>query len=70
MKCEERGVCRGTIAYNLWQVEGIGADGVEDQVLQLVDSREQILAESSHGDRGEEVVIIVMLVEDRGKESP
>lgn len=31
------------------EVERVAADGVEDQVLQLVDSGEQILAERSHG---------------------
>lgn len=36
-------------SHNLWKVEGVAADGVEDQVLQLVDSGEQILAERSHG---------------------
>jgi hypothetical protein len=38
-------------AHNLGEVEGVAADGVEDQVLQLVDSGEQILAERSHGYR-------------------
>lgn len=33
---------------NLRQVEGIIADGVEDQVLQLVDDAEQVLSESRH----------------------
>ena len=36
-------------AHNLRKIKGVAADGVEDQILQLVDSGEQILAERSHG---------------------
>jgi hypothetical protein len=35
--------------YNLGEIEGVIANGVEDQVLQLVDGDEQILTESCHG---------------------
>lgn len=35
--------------HNLRKIETIIADGVEDEILQLVDSGQQILAESSHG---------------------
>lgn len=34
--------------YNLRQIERVVANGVEDQVLQLVDGRQQVVAESSH----------------------
>lgn len=34
--------------YNLGKVERIIADGVEDEVLQLVDRVKQIIAEGSH----------------------
>lgn len=40
---------RGT--YDLGQVEGVIADGVEHQVLQPVDDVEQLLAQRSHGAR-------------------
>lgn len=36
--------------YNLWQIQGVVANGVEDQILELVDGAEQILAESCHCD--------------------
>ena len=39
------------VAYNLRQIKGIIADGVEDEVLQLVDRRQQVVAEGSHDDR-------------------
>lgn len=35
-------------AYNLRQVQRVVSNGVEDQVLKLVDGDEQILAEGSH----------------------
>lgn len=35
--------------YNLGQIERVVANGVEDQVLQLVDGRQQVVAEGSHG---------------------
>lgn len=38
--------------YDLGQVEGVAADGVEDQILQLVDGAEEVLAEGSHDDEG------------------
>lgn len=38
----------GQGAYDLWQVQGVVANGVEDEVLKLVDGDEQILAEGSH----------------------
>ena len=41
---------RGGEDYNLWQIQGVVANGVEDQVLELVDGAEQILAESCHCD--------------------
>lgn len=34
--------------YNLWQIERIITDGVEDQVLEFVDYVEEILTESGH----------------------
>jgi hypothetical protein len=39
-------------AYNLRKIQGVTANGVENQILQLVDRDEQILAECSHGDDG------------------
>ena len=36
--------------YNLGQIQRVIANSVEDQVLQLVDGREQVLAESCHDD--------------------
>lgn len=36
-------------AYNLGQVKGIVADGVEDEILQLVDDTQKILSERRHG---------------------
>ncbi len=39
-------------AYNLGQIERVVADGVEDEILQLVDGAEQVVAEGSHGDEG------------------
>lgn len=41
-----------TGAHNLWEVKGVAADGVEDQILQLVDGGEQVLAQGSHGNGG------------------
>lgn len=38
-----------TGAYNLGKVERVAADCVEDQILQLVDGGEQVLAKGSHG---------------------
>lgn len=38
---------RGT--YNLWQIQGIVPNGVENQVLQLVHYAKQILSQGSHG---------------------
>lgn len=35
--------------YNLWQIKGIAADGVEDQILQLIHDPEEVLAQSRHG---------------------
>ena len=40
------------VAYNLREVKRVVADGVEDQVLQLVDGAEEVIAESSHLGRG------------------
>jgi hypothetical protein len=34
----------------LGQIQGIVSDGVEDQVLQLVDNAQQVVTESSHDD--------------------
>lgn len=36
-------------AYNLWEVERIVANCVEDQVLQPVDHAQEILAKCRHG---------------------
>jgi hypothetical protein len=36
-------------AYNLRKIERVTANGVEDQILQLVDGAEQVLAQGSHG---------------------
>lgn len=41
---------RGGEDYNLWQIQGVVANGVEDEILELVDGAEQILAESCHCD--------------------
>lgn len=39
------------LSYNLGQIKGVVADCVEDQILQLVDSSEQIVTEGSHDSR-------------------
>jgi hypothetical protein len=39
----------GGVAYNLREIEGVIANGVEDQVLQLIDGPQQVVAERSHG---------------------
>lgn len=36
--------------HNLWQVKRVAADGIEDEVLQLVDSVEQVVSEGRHRD--------------------
>jgi hypothetical protein len=43
---QEREGVKGT--YDLGEIQTVSADGVEDQVLQLVDDAEQVIAESSH----------------------
>lgn len=35
-------------SHNLWEVEGVIADSVEDQILELVDYSKQVLAERCH----------------------
>lgn len=35
--------------YNLREVERIAADGVEDQVLQLIHDAEEVIAQGRHG---------------------
>lgn len=40
----------GEWAHNLREVERIVADGIEDQILQLVDDVEQVLTERRHGE--------------------
>jgi hypothetical protein len=48
---DERGQGREeTETHNLREIKRVIADGVEDQVLQLVDGAEQVLAEGCHGD--------------------
>ena len=39
----------GGVAYYLREIEGVIANSVEDQVLQLIDSPQQVVAERSHG---------------------
>lgn len=46
---------------NLRQIERVVADGVEDQVLQLVDHTEQVLSERGHGWR-----CVLRVVGERG----
>lgn len=53
-------IARG--AYNLGQVERVVANGVEDQVLQLVDGRQQVIAECSHGAGCRSSQVLVALV--------
>lgn len=36
-------------AYNLRQIEGIIADGIEDEILKAVDDIEQLLTQRRHG---------------------
>lgn len=36
------------MTYNLWEVERVIADGVEDEVLELVDGPKQIFPECRH----------------------
>jgi hypothetical protein len=38
------------LAYYLRQIQRIVADSVEDEVLQLVDRCQQVIAQSRHGD--------------------
>jgi hypothetical protein len=38
--------------YNLGQIQGIIADGVENKILELVDNVQQVLAQRSHSCRG------------------
>jgi len=34
---------RGLETYNLWEVQGVIPDSVEDQILELIDHTEEIL---------------------------
>jgi len=34
--------------YNLWQVEGVITDGVEDKILELVDRPQKVVSEGRH----------------------
>jgi hypothetical protein len=34
--------------HNLWQVQGVIADGVKDKVLELVHRPQQVISEGSH----------------------
>lgn len=36
------------IAYNLWQIQRVVSNRVEDKILKLVDHAEQVFAEGSH----------------------
>ena len=35
--------------YNLWEIQGIVADRIEDQILELVDHSKQVLSQCRHG---------------------
>lgn len=36
--------------YDLWQVQGVISDSIENEVLEFVDNVEKILAQRSHDD--------------------
>lgn len=36
------------ISYDLWEIEGVIADGVEDEILELVDRGQQLVTEGCH----------------------
>jgi hypothetical protein len=40
---------QGGATYNLWQIQGVISDCVEDEILQAIDDVEQLLAQRSHG---------------------
>lgn len=40
---------RGYCTYNLREIQGVVADCIEYEILQLVDDRQQVVAEGSHG---------------------
>jgi len=37
------------VTYNLWKIQRIIAYGIEDKILELVDSAEKLVAQRSHG---------------------
>lgn len=37
------------MTYNLGKIQAVSANGVEDQVLQLIHNAKQVIAESCHG---------------------